>query len=316
MTRNVYTQIHSAGRCDYYAVSLSPIRTIEDVFNHAQHNVLNMKVSIVTPSYNQGEFIEETIQSIKIQDYQNIEHIVVDGGSEDETLDILEEYSDTYDMKFISESDDGQSDAINTGFDIASGDIVTWLNSDDVYFDTKVVSRVVEYFNQSDEDIIYGDICQISKGSEVIRIKPSHDFDVDTLEKECFVPQPATFLAEKVVRNEKLKVSLDYTMDYEYWLRLSDSYSFKYVPDLLAGFRRYDEQKSQSKRLIREREEVFNNIGIYRGTRIPYLIISGAKWRINAVQRSFELVKNPPKLAFDGDIPSIHSLLFNLLLLD
>src|SRR5438045_443911 len=93
----------------------------------------NTKVSIITPSYNQGQFIEETILSVLNQTYQNVEYIVIDGGSTDNTLDVVNKYKDKIDV-IISEKDNGQSDAINKGFKIAKGELIGWLNSDDALY--------------------------------------------------------------------------------------------------------------------------------------------------------------------------------------
>jgi glycosyltransferase involved in cell wall biosynthesis len=114
-------------------------------------------VSIVTPSYNQGQFIEETTLSVKNQDYPNIEHIVVYGGSTDEILEILKRYEGTYNLRWISEPDEGHADAVNKGFAMAKGEIISWLNSDDVYFDKGTISSVMEAFQRhSEADIVYG----------------------------------------------------------------------------------------------------------------------------------------------------------------
>ncbi|MEM2568057.1 MAG: glycosyltransferase, partial [Candidatus Bathyarchaeia archaeon] len=99
-------------------------------------------VSIITPSLNQGRFIRETLLSVKSQDYPCIEHIVIDGGSTDDTLMILKRYEGTYNLRWISEPDEGHSDAVNKGFRMAQGEIVGWLNSDDVYFDRSTVLAV------------------------------------------------------------------------------------------------------------------------------------------------------------------------------
>ncbi|MCD6361181.1 MAG: glycosyltransferase, partial [Armatimonadetes bacterium] len=106
----------------------------------------NPLVSIVTPSYNQGEFIEETILSVKNQDYPNIEHIVVDGGTTDNTVAILKKYDGTYNMRWLSEPDKGQSDEVNKGWGLCQGQIVGWLNSDDTLAEKRTISYVVEQF--------------------------------------------------------------------------------------------------------------------------------------------------------------------------
>src|SRR3989338_5413748 len=99
-------------------------------------------VSIVTASYNQAQFIEETLRSVREQDYPNLEHIVIDGASTDGTVDVLRRYEGTYNMRWISEPDRGHADALCKGFRQATGDILAWLNSDDVYFPGAVTTAV------------------------------------------------------------------------------------------------------------------------------------------------------------------------------
>ena len=112
-------------------------------------------VTIITPSYNQGRFIRETIESVLNQDYENIEYIIVDGQSTDETLKIIKQYNGK--LSYISEKDNGQSDAINKGFKMAHGEIVAWLNSDDVYEPGCIKRAVREFEKNSRLGLIYGD---------------------------------------------------------------------------------------------------------------------------------------------------------------
>lgn len=207
-------------------------------------------VSIVTPSYNQGQFIETTLLSIKNQDYPNIEHIIVDGGSTDHTLDVLKEYSKEYNLKWISEPDNGQSDAINKGFDMASGEIIGWLNSDDVYFDKQVIANVVSEFGKTQyADILYGDCAFMNEDNLVQRIiNTNSQFNYSRLLRSNFICQPASFFRQSVIQKNKLDISIDLPMDYEYYLRLAKAgYRFKHVNRVLAAFREHEIAKSSAR---------------------------------------------------------------------
>jgi len=203
-------------------------------------------VSIITPSYNQGDFIEETILSVKNQDYPNIEHIIVDGGSTDNTLDVLKKYEGTYNMRWISEPDEGQSDAINKGINMASGDIIAWLNSDDVYFFTHSVSEVVDFFRKDKTtDVVFGDLAYIDRKGKVFRIHAYREFNYkNLLQRRYELGQPAMFLRNYVLKENKLRKDLHYVLDYELLLRIGRKYIFKHLPDVLAGMRLYSESKT------------------------------------------------------------------------
>jgi len=117
-------------------------------------NKQKLKFSVITPSFNQGEYIEQTIQSVLDQDYANFEHFVIDGGSTDQTISILNKYPH---IQWISEKDKGQSDALNKGFKMAKGDIIAWINSDD-WYETGAFKAVAKFFIQNpDKDIVMGD---------------------------------------------------------------------------------------------------------------------------------------------------------------
>jgi glycosyltransferase involved in cell wall biosynthesis len=206
-------------------------------------------VSIVTPSYNQGRFIEETILSVKNQTYPRIEHIIIDGGSTDGTLDVLRKHSDS--LRWISEPDKGQSDAVNKGFRMAKGEIIGWLNSDDVYFSKDVISYVVNKFQElKDADVIYGNSVYVDEDSLILRTCYAISwFGYKLLLLGDFIVQPATFLRKAVVREYELDVGIDLPMDYEYWLRLAkNGVRFKHVSKVLAGYRRHSATKTISGR--------------------------------------------------------------------
>ena len=207
-------------------------------------------VSIVTPSYNQGQFIEATLLSVKNQDYPNIEHVVIDGGSSDNTLEILKKYEKEYNLKWISEPDKGQSDAVNKGFERASGEIVGWLNSDDVYIDRGVISYVSGKFAEfNDVDVIYGDGVIIDENNLVLKaIHYIPRFSFRRLVRLDFIVQPSCFLRKRVVQQCKLRTDIDLPMDYEYYLRLAaQGFKFRHVNRALAAARWHGEAKSVSR---------------------------------------------------------------------
>jgi glycosyltransferase involved in cell wall biosynthesis len=224
-------------------------------------------VSIVTPSYNQGKFIEDTLSSVKNQDYPNIEHIVVDGGSTDDTLGILEKFEKKYNLRWFSEPDKGQSDAINKGFTMSKGEIIGWLNSDDVYFDKQAVSYIVEQFKSChDIDVIHGDSLLINQDNLIFRVRPAFPwFSYGRLLRGNIIIQSAAFFRRSVVQSNKLDISLDLVMDYEYWLRLIKAgLKFKRVNRVLSANRihpaakarlRNQEERGAEKRRVQETYE-------------------------------------------------------------
>jgi len=202
--------------------------------------IMKPLVSIVTPSYNQGRFIEENILSVKLQDYPHIEHIVIDGGSTDGTVETLKKYEGTYNLRWISEPDKGQADAVNKGFALAKGEIIGWLNSDDVYFDRGTISAVVEAFQKYPKaDIIYGDCAYIWEDGTILRVQCVPNFRYSRLLRGCFLEQPAVFFRRHVVKRHKLEKRLKVAIDYEYWLRIGKEYRFVYIPRILAADRNH-----------------------------------------------------------------------------
>lgn len=210
-----------------------------------------MKISIITPSYNQSAFIERTIQSVQIQAHSglSIEHIVFDACSADETIDILRNYESSIHWK--SEADEGQADAVNKGFSIASGEIIGWLNSDDTY-EPGAVECVAEFFkNNPDVDIVYGEANHIDVNDNHIEVYPTKDWDPESLKQTCFICQPSVFFRRQILDEYgNLDAKLQYCMDYEFWLRLAKSgKEFVKIDRILANSRLYDDNKTLGSRL-------------------------------------------------------------------
>jgi len=205
-------------------------------------------VSIVTPSYNKGEFIEETILSIKNQIYPRIEHIIIDAGSTDDTIDIIKEYEGTYNMQWISEPDEGQSDAINKGWRMSKGEILAYLNADDTYMPEAVETAVKYLTEHQDVSMVYGDCNLINEYSEVIGKYAAREFNLeDMLCWENMVPQQTVFLRREVLEEVGyIDANLYMAMDYDLWVRIGLTLRIQYIPQLLANLRHYPEMKSVS----------------------------------------------------------------------
>jgi glycosyltransferase involved in cell wall biosynthesis len=203
-----------------------------------------MKVSIITPSFNQEKFIERTIKSILNQKYYNLESIIIDGCSNDNTVDILKKYDES--ITWLSEKDNGQSHAINKGLLRSSGDIVAWLNSDDIYYEN-TINLVVNYFKMHpDIDVVYGCAHHIDVNDNPFENYPTKPWNLTSLKSNCFICQPSTFLRRSVIdKYGLLNENLNYCMDYEYWLRLGNKgVKFGYITEFLSGSRLYLENKT------------------------------------------------------------------------
>ena len=203
------------------------------------------RVSIVTPSFNQGQYIEATIQSVLSQDYPDIEYIVVDGGSTDNTLEVLKHYDSR--MRWISEPDNGQTDAINKGMRLSTGEIVAYLNSDDYYF-PGAVSRAVNFFrNNWNCGFIYGEGILADEAGNFIDRFNTVSFDMDTLASYCFILQPASFIKrEAYIAVGGFDDRNNACMDYDMWFRLGQRYGAGYLNEYLAVWRVHDECKSRA----------------------------------------------------------------------
>lgn len=228
-------------------------------------------VSIITPSYNQGRFIEKTVVSVLNQDYENIEYIIIDGGSTDNTKEIVEKYRDR--LTFISEKDNGQSDAINKGFKMAKGEIVAWLNSDDVY-EPGCISKAVDIFMKDEAlGLIYGEGYLINEdGDKLERFGATQKFDLWTLIHVWdYIMQPATFFKKSYLEQVGyLDVNLHYCMDWDLWIKLATVSKVKYVNEFFACSREYGDTKTSTggykrldeiKRLMQKYSKTENPIG-------------------------------------------------------
>jgi glycosyltransferase involved in cell wall biosynthesis len=190
-----------------------------------------MKVSIVTPSYNQAAYIEATMRSVWQQDYPSIEYLIVDGGSTDGTPDILRRYADRL-AWWVSERDQGQTDALNKGFARATGDILAWINSDDTYEPGAVAAAVDYLIQHPDVGMVYADTNFIDDHGRPIGRFPAAQTDYSRLRQGyVHIPQQATFFRAELWRQvAPLDPDFYFAMDYDLWVRLAKLAPFAYLP--------------------------------------------------------------------------------------
>ena len=208
---------------------------------------MQLLVSIVVPSFNQGIFLEQTLLSIINQAYSNIEIIVVDNCSTDSTSMILEKYKHNI-SHLIVEPDEGQASAINKGFRVASGDYLTWLNSDDFYYSSSAISSIINVFDDQSISMVYGDVLMYSSGSSALLLKGS-DFSTTQHINYLSVPIPqqgCTIRRDIFNSGTCLDLSLHYLLDRDFFLRIALTQKVHYLPIVIGIFRQHSSSKSSN----------------------------------------------------------------------
>lgn len=230
------------------------------------------EISVVTPSFNQGSFIEEAIQSVLAQGRNYCEHIVIDGGSTDHTLDILKQYPH---LKWISEPDEGQSDALNKGFGIAKGDWILWLNADDVLLPgalKKMSDRIQEGLLA---DVIHGHVLFFRNGEKTIfKAQYFAGFNhLNTIFRIVTPPSTGTLFRSEILKNHPLNKEFHYMMDTEWYMRCGKNLKIKIINDFLVKFRISENNKTASQILtgsLNHQQEKEQRI-LYGTYALPYL---------------------------------------------
>ena len=209
------------------------------------------RISIVTPSYNQGQFVEETIRSVLLQGYPDLEYIIMDGGSTDGSVEIIRKYQPWL-AYWVSEPDQGQADAINKGWQRSQGEIVTWINSDDTYCPGAVGTAAQYLAAHPEVDLIYGGCNCIGPNDEVLGVLQAWPFDLRrALTGRNLIPQSSAFYRRSALDQAgDLDVDLRYWMDYDLWVRmLQHGCTFEGVPMILSNCRLHDEAKTVADKL-------------------------------------------------------------------
>lgn len=257
------------------------------------------KISIVTPSYNQGKFLDEAIKSVVNQDYPNFEHIIFDNCSTDGTLDILRRYPH---LIWTSEPDKGQSDALNKGFKKASGEFIGWLNADDLYLPNCFHSIAKILKEHPEHDILYGDYRWVDQKGRLIKLCREIDFDLFIFKylHVTYVPSTTVFFRSNIFKEGSLvDTGYAYSMDFELFLRLAlKGHRFIHTRKFLADFRWHAENKSRNwAKQSKERNDalflhdmVMQRIykPILPGVRFLFMLAARAK---RALSKALNLVK-------------------------
>ncbi len=205
----------------------------------------NPKVSIIMPSFNQGHFLATAIESVLAQTYANIEFILVDGGSKDESLEIIKKYQQHF-AWWASEKDKGHADALNKGFSHATGEILAWLNSDDVYFPHAVEDAVGLLRQHPAVGMVYGDADLIDNSGAKIGQFAARQTDYRRmLRGSVHIPQATTFFRRDVWQQVgPLDLSLFFSFDYDLWVKIARVSQVLYVPERWAQFRIHGDGKT------------------------------------------------------------------------
>ncbi len=204
-------------------------------------------VTVVTPCYNSARFIEETIQSVLAQTYPQVEYIIMDGGSTDGTVEIAQRYADR--LTLISEPDRGQTHAINKGWARAQGQILAWLNADDLYYPDTVATAVAALEAHPEAGWVYGSGVMLDANGQPMPFRhPVQPWNYEgLLQDSCYIVQPTVFLRRSVYETVgNLDETLHYSMDYEYWLRIGRTYPAVYDPHVRAAVKIFRQTKTRS----------------------------------------------------------------------
>jgi glycosyltransferase involved in cell wall biosynthesis len=194
-------------------------------------------VTIITPSYNQADFLEETIQSVLTQDYPNLEYFIIDGGSTDGSVDIIKKYSGQL-AGWLSEKDSGQAEAINKGFSLATGSIVAWINSDDYYLPGAIASAVTALERSPELGMVFGDVVSVDAAGQPFNVMTYGPWGLDELMQFNIIGQPGVFLRRATLeRAGYLDLSYHYMLDHHLWLRVAQHAPICYIPQLWAAAR-------------------------------------------------------------------------------
>jgi glycosyltransferase involved in cell wall biosynthesis len=226
-----------------------------------------LRISIITPSFNQGKYIEENILSVLNQSFPNFEHIVIDGGSTDNTLNVLKKYSH---LRWVSEPDEGQADALNKGLAMATGDVIGWINSDDYYL-PNIFYEVANVFSRNEIDWLVSNIYYLYNDKLCDSLIKSITYS-NLCQSPDIVRQQGAFYTKSILNKiNGFNKNLHMTMDFDLWLRLSKISTPYTLSSFTACFRLHEDQKTSYKNILKQYNELNK---ILKNENVSYLILA------------------------------------------
>lgn len=251
------------------------------------------KISIVTPSFNQGAYLEKTIRSVLLQGYPNLEYIIIDGGSTDQSVEIIKKYEHWIDF-WVSEKDQGQSHAINNGLAKTSGELLGWLNSDDYYLPGALFKIAMAYLEDTSVGAIYGQGHVIDETGAIVHIPKLVPVTRESLFGWCFgndFMQPSCIFTRKAWQESgPIDESLNFALDVEFWIRIADRFTFKQITDVLSIALSHSQAKTTSMRnrgyaefaivCMRHGEEAYARRTLDLILAEHYQILNSMSWKI------------------------------------
>ncbi|HAM37860.1 MAG TPA: glycosyltransferase [Elusimicrobia bacterium] len=236
-------------------------------------------VSIITPTFNQSKFLSETIESVLKQDYDNVEYMVINDGSTDNTEEILKKYGDR--ITWETQKNIGQTPTINKGWKKSKGSILAYINSDDTYYSENVISIIVDYFQKNpDVYILYGNSVYIDENSDELGMYDSYEFNYDKIFSTCSnpIPQPSAFIRKEVLdKVGYLDERIYYAMDLDLWLRAGMHFKIGYIPEKLSTYRLHKDAKSVSSMARSANDVVYIYNKLFRDKDLPKHFIEQKK---------------------------------------
>lgn len=259
------------------------------------------RLSIVTPNYNYGQFLEETIRSVLLQGYPNLEYIIIDGGSTDNSVEIIQKYEQWL-THWISESDVGQTDAIQRGFNLSNGILWNWLNSDDL-LEPDALHIIANTYRNNSSSTVYSGQLKVAR-DEGFELHPrcfQHLSELVCVWEKWATPQPSIFLSSNTCREVGgLNTSLKYAMDYDLYLKLASLSSFRaeFVNNIVASFRLHPLSKTSSQRIAFNREilQVFDDFSQKHPLDLPQ------GWRKTRALFDYHLALDSSRGSFNQDL--------------